>query len=353
MDIDVDPASVLLVARDQLLIGEVTRLAAAAGAVARTVTEPPAALAYWASAGTVLVGPQLVGQMAELRPPRRTRVHVLTRGAAPDRCYREALAVGAESVGELPGSESWLVETLTDRADGTVSRGLTVGIVGGSGGVGASVFAAGLAQIAGRSRSVLLVDGDPLGPGLDRMLGMEQLGGVRWDSMVHSTGRLSGRSMRESLPGRGNLSVLSWPADDLLGLEAAAMREVLSAGSRGFSLVVVDLPRHHDPVVVEALSRCDHVVLLVAASVPGVAAAARVAHRLPQGVRRHLVVRSRRASVPPEHVADVLSLSLVATLADQRGLEEAIDLGVGPVRHRRGPLAKACTATLAGLADVR
>jgi hypothetical protein len=31
---------------------------------------------------------------------------------------------------------------------------------------------------------------------------------------------------------------------------------------------------------------------------------------------------------------------------DQRGLEEAVELGLGPVRRRRGPLARAAKAVL-------
>ena len=351
-----DASTVLVVAHDPLLISDLTRLAAAAGVVPWTVTEAAIALASWTNVGTVLVGAELAGQVAELRPPRRGRVHVVSRGTAPAECFRQALAIGAESVGELPCAEAWLVEMLTDGADGAdgvTERAVTVGVVGGSGGAGATVLSAGLAQVASRCRSVLLVDADPLGPGLDRMLGMERIQGIRWDSLVQSTGRLSGRSMRESLPCKGNVSVLSWPQDDVSGLQATAMREVLSAGARGFELVVVDLPRHHGPVEQEVLARCDNVVLVAPASVPGVAAAARVSRRLPETVRRHLVVRSRRASVASEQVADVLGLPLVTSMADQRGLDEAIDLGVGPVRHRRGPLAKACEATLADVLEVR
>jgi len=37
-------------------------------------------------------------------------------------------------------------------------------------------------------------------------------------------------------------------------------------------------------------------------------------------------------------------------MADQRGLAEALDLGLGPVRSRRGPLAAAARELLAGLA---
>jgi hypothetical protein len=34
-------------------------------------------------------------------------------------------------------------------------------------------------------------------------------------------------------------------------------------------------------------------------------------------------------------------------MGDQRGLAESIDLGLGPVRSRRGPLGRAASAVLA------
>ncbi len=46
----------------------------------------------------------------------------------------------------------------------------------------------------------------------------------------------------------------------------------------------------------------------------------------------------------PEQVARLLAMPLAAVMADQRGLDEAIDLGVGPVRSRRGALARAAQA---------
>jgi hypothetical protein len=38
-------------------------------------------------------------------------------------------------------------------------------------------------------------------------------------------------------------------------------------------------------------------------------------------------------------------------MGDQRGLAEAIDVGLGPVRSRRGSLGRAASSVLAALAD--
>ena len=349
-----DVIAPLLVSADPLLVADVQRLCAAAGVLPEVVRDSAHALRLWTSAPVVLVGEDCAAALAASSPPRRQRVHVLGRSPVGDAMFRDALGVGAETVAGLPASETWLVELLTDAGDGGAAPGVTIGVIGGSGGAGATVFAAALSQMATRVGRTLLVDADPIGAGIDRVLGLESSDGIRWDSMLQTTGRLSSRSLREALPRTGQLSVLTWPADRSATLQAFAMREVLSAGRRGFDAVVVDLPRHRDTVVDEAISRCDHVVLVSTLTVPGVSSAARVAHRLPEATpMRHLVTRGSRGGVTPESVSRLLRIPLLAAMADQRGLDEAINLGAGPARSRRGTLARAARSAAAALLEHR
>jgi secretion/DNA translocation related CpaE-like protein len=345
-----EAAAPLLVSTDPLLVADVQRLAAAAGVTPDVAGDAGAALRLWPSAPVVLVGAETAPALADVRPPRRSRVHVLCRTPAGDTVFREALGVGAETVAGLPESEAWLVEMLTDVGDGAAAPGVTIGVIGGSGGAGATVFAAALARLASASGPTLLLDADPLGAGIDRVLGLESAEGIRWDAMAQTTGRLSSRSLREALPRAGLLSVLSWPVDRSPPVQPFAMREVLSAGRRGFTVVVVDLPRHLDAVVEETVARCDHLVVLSTVTVPAVASAARLARRLPEcGARRHLVTRGRSGGVRPESVGRLLGIPLLCAMGDQRGLDEAIDLGAGPARPHRGPLARAARATVEAL----
>jgi secretion/DNA translocation related CpaE-like protein len=349
-----DVIAPLLVSADPLLVADVQRLCAAAGVVPEVVRDSAHAMRLWTAAPVVLVGDDCATALAAASPPRRQRVHVLGRAPVGDVLFREALGVGAETVAALPASETWLVELLTDIGDGGAAPGVTIGVIGGAGGAGATVFAAALAQTATSVGRVLLVDADPIGAGIDRVLGLEARDGIRWDSMLQTTGRLSSRSLREALPRSEQLSVLTWPTDRPASLQAFAMREVLSAGRRGFDAVVVDLPRHRDAVIEETISRCDHVVLVSTLTVPGVSAAARVAHRLPETTpARHLVTRGSRAGVTPESVSRLLRIPLLATMGDQRGLDEAINLGAGPARSRRGTLARAARSAVASLLAVQ
>jgi secretion/DNA translocation related CpaE-like protein len=269
---------------------------------------------------------------------------VVAWGAVPDELFRTALAVGAEDVAELPRSDSWLTEALTDLGDSAQPRGLVIGVMGGSGGAGATTFACALGQLAGRTGTTVVVDADPLGPGVDRVLGLESQDGVRWDALCQTTGRLSARSLREALPRRGSLGALTWYAGTPGSLQAFAVREVMSAARRGHDTIVVDLPRSADPLVDEVVSRCDLLLVVVVPTVAGIASAARLCARLQDRTGVRLVLRGN--GIPAPEVARVTGVPVVAEMADQRGLAESIDLGIGPVRSPRGPLGRAAREVL-------
>ncbi len=126
------------------------------------------------------------------------------------------------------------------------------------------------------------------------------------------------------------------------------MREALSAARRAHETVVVDLPRWSPAVADELVARCDRLVVVTTATVPAVAATSRMTARLPRGARC-LVVRGR--GVDPRDVARATGVRDVVAMADQRGVDEAIDLGLGPLRGRRGALARAAGEVLALDAD--
>jgi secretion/DNA translocation related CpaE-like protein len=329
-------SAVLILSGDDRLLTDLGRLAAAAGVAPDLVRDPGEGIRRWSPARMILVGADLVGELARLRPPRRERVHVVGDGGS-DPPFREALECGAESVLALPAAEGWLIELLTDAGDGSLAQAKTVGVVGGAGGAGATVFATALAMACAARGPAALIDADVLGAGVDHVLGLEAGEGVRWDALVHATGRLGARSLRESLPARGALSVLAWPADRVPAVDHSAAREVLSAARRGFEVVVLDLPRYPHLLAEELLPRCDLNLLVSTCTVPGVAAAGQVAGRLPAG-RTRLVLRG--GGIEPEQVGAFLDLPIVVSMADQRGLDEALSLGAGPLRHRRGPLAR-------------
>jgi len=340
----------LFVTADESLLEELLRLAAAAGTTPEVAHDVPAALRAWSKAPLVLVGEDLAVPLARAAPTRRDAVFVVLTAPVPDRVFQVALALGAESVAELPRSEGWLVERLTDVVDSGPARGLTIGVVGGSGGSGATIFACALAQVAARSGPSVVIDADPLGPGADRILGLDLADGVRWDALGHTTGRLSARALRDSLPRRDGVAALSWyPGPQPRRLQPFSAREALSAARRGHDTVVLDLPRASDPLVDEIASRCDQVLVTVVTTVAGVAAAMRLCRRFPDPGALGPVVRG--PAMDDETLARAVGSPVLQRMGDQRGLAESIDLGLGPVRSRRGPLGRAAVRVLSSLGD--
>lgn len=333
----------LIVTADEALLDELLRLAAAAGVTPEAAPDAGLALRSWSAAPLVLVGADQATGVARVGPPRRGGVLLVAwQGLSADG-LRLALRIGAQEVVELPTAERWLVERLTDLDDASVAGGLVIGVAAGSGGAGASTFACALGQLAARSGPALVVDADPWGPGLDRLLGLEDRDGVRWGDLDLAEGRLSARSLRDAVPRRDGLGVLTWGPADADPPSPPAMREVLSAGRRGHRVVVVDLPRPTDPLTPELVARCDELVVVSRATVLGLAGAARWCAGHP-AASRHVVVRGRR--VLEDDVAAATGCSSVVVMGDQRRLDERVDLGLGPWPGPRGPLHRAARDVL-------
>lgn len=353
----------LLVTADETLLEELLRLAAAAGATPDVAADPAAVLRAWATAPCVLVGDDVAARAVRCAPERRDGVRVVGWQADTD-TFRAALALGAEEVCELPRAESHLVALLLDLDDLGRAPGAVLGVVGGSGGAGATTLACAVGQVAASYGTALVVDCDPQGPGADRVLGLEQSPGVRWDALLRGGGRLGASSLREAVPSRDGLGVLTWPheaIDDPARSTASreafaeACREAVAAGRRGHDLVVLDLPRAGDELVADLAGRCDLVLVVVVPAVAAVASAQRTCRRLGETEALRLVVRD--SGLDPDEVARVTGVPVAARLPDQRGLSEAVDLGLGPVRSPRGPLARTARTLLAlpevGLAPAR
>lgn len=343
------PAPLILTA-DQGLLGELLPLAAAADVAPVTTHEPLAALASWSRAPVVLLGADLADDVARVAPEKRPHVYVVSHQRAPDDLFRTALQLGAEQVVELAGSSAWLVELLADLTERRTARGRVIGVIGGSGGAGATTFACALGQGAARAGDAVVIDCDPQGPGLDRMLGLERTDGFRWDALCQTTGRLSARALRDALPRAGSLGVLSWYVGaGAQTLQAFAVREALSAARRGHDTVVVDLPRTSDRLVDEVAARCDRLLVVTVGSVLGVSAAARMRARFADHPAVGVVLRGE--TVDAADVESVVRLPVVVQMRDQPRLSEALDLGLGPLRSRRGPLARAVAAVLGAPAE--
>ena len=352
---DGPPARPLLVTEDPDVLEDLLRLAATAGVELEVVRDPAGARRGWGAAPLVLVGPDLVTRLGRSRLPRRAGVVVLGRDLDDASVWQRAVTVGAEHVVFLPDAEPWLVEQLAQAAEQTASQGVVVAVVGGRGGAGATTLAAALAVSAvRRGHSALLVDGDPLGGGIDLVFGGEQVRGLRWPDLSGARGRMPAAELAGALPRLQELSVLSWDRGEGTTLPAEAVAAVLSAGRRAHDLVVVDLPRTLDEAAREVLSTAVTTLLVVPAEVRASAAAARVAAAA-VGLCRdlQLVVRAPGpAGLGGPQVAAALGVPLFAELRDEPGLAIALEHGRAPGGRARSPLGALCDALLAELLPV-
>ena len=299
------------------------------------------ALRSWGAAPAVLVGADQAAALAALGPPRRGQVHVLSLGSAARRAVpRRGRRRGAASVLELPAADDWLVELLTDVGDG----GGAVGgdrsrVVGGSGGVGASVLAAALALTAGRAGPAhARSTSTRSGPGSARAGRRRRAAGVTWAELAESRGRLGARALRDALPGvrRRRRARLAPDGRRSQPPAPALVREVLvgrpARPRLGRARPAAERATRGSPASsAGATTSCW-------SSGPrsgGVAAAATVADRL----RAETPARSRRGQVRggvrrrPRTSPARSGCRCVAELPDQRRLDEHLDLGLGPV-HR-------------------
>ncbi|MGW5094110.1 septum site-determining protein Ssd [Streptomyces nodosus] len=332
----------LIVTEDTELLDDLLRLCAAAGARPEVHPGVPAHRGSWEAAPLVLVGDDAVRRVRGA--VRRRGVVLVGRDQDDPGVWRRGVEIGADHVLLLPDGEQWLVDRIADVAEGVGRPALTVGVIGGRGGAGASTLACALAVTSAREgRRTLLVDADPLGGGLDVLLGGETSEGLRWPAFAASRGRVGGGALEESLPELHALRVLSWDRGDTVAVPPQAVRAVLAAARRRGGAVVVDLPRRVDEGVAEALAQVDVGVLVIPAELRAVAAARRVASAVGMvlGDLRIAVRGPYAPGLDDREVARLLRLPLLGEVPSEK---PPPDGSVPPGAAARGPLARFCSA---------
>lgn len=339
-----------LVTEDPELQDQLLRLCAAASLTPEVVDATTSMRQVWARAHAVLVGDDQASLVSRLGLTRRDRVVLVSLGGDQAPLWRMAVQLGADDVVLLPAEQERLIERLSDLVDGS-GRGTTMAVIGGCGGAGASTTAAAMALTAARSgRQCLLVDADPLGGGIDLLVGCEDRDGVRWPELAATQGRVGAAALRSALPSVGSLAVLAGGRAGPRRTPPALVRTMVSAAQRGSDPVIVDLPRHLDDAATEALLLSDVLAVVATSEVRGVASARSMLDGLRQvcaDVR--VVVREVPGSdLSPTSVAESLALPLAGTVATRRGVARAVNAGMGPLG--RGGLERSCRDILRALA---
>ncbi len=340
----------LLISGDSDLIDDVLRLAAANGIEVHLASDAVSARSHWQLAPLVIVGTDVAGAVASSRMARRRDVVLVTREPTPE-TWECAVDIGAEHVVALPEAERWLIDRLADSGEGPTRGGRVVAVVGSGGGAGASTFAATLAVVAAaRSLRVLLVDADPTGGGLDVLLGIEDVPGVRWPDLAESRGRIGSDSLGGALPAAQGVAVLSWGRTGAVTLAPEGMSAVLDAGVRGYDLVIVDTPRHRDALTDTVLSHAREALLVTTNRVRSVSAAARILEILrARCSATSLVLRDVPRGVQDDAVLAALNVAVVARLPASNAVAGRADEGEPPaVRDAYG---RACLTALHAIVE--
>lgn len=306
---------------------------------AEVVTDLERVAEAWRTAATVLVADDQAERLAGRALPHRDRVFVV--GPRPELLSAWSAPLAARVI-PLPDGTAWLGAILADGS--SRARAPVVVVIGGSGGAGASTLAAALAQQgATRGGGTALVDVDPLGGGIDLLLGAERAGGWRWPRLTSAEGHLG--DLRGYLPVVDGVTVVSMargPAPDLAREPLAA---IVNALRSWHSLVVLDPGRALVPSAREAVRLSSGQFLVVRASVRGVAAARQTLAgydlRAAEVVLRHV-----RGGLPSGLVAEALGLPVVGEVPVEPGLVAAAERGDPPSRVLRRGYRKTLDALL-------
>ncbi|HZN81583.1 MAG TPA: septum site-determining protein Ssd [Mycobacterium sp.] len=342
---------ILALVGDAALRNDVDRVAAAAGLPVVHASDP-SGRSVWTAAVAVVLDVAAARRCAHRALPRRSRV-VLVVGSEPHAAdFEAAIAVGAQQVIALPARDSELMAELSDAAEVSRDgdrRGPVVAVIAGRGGAGASVFSTALAQSATGLSEALLVDADPWGGGIDLVLGCEGEAGLRWPDLAVHGGRLSYSALRDALPQRHGVSVLSGSRTGS-DVDAAPLSAVIEAGSRGGATVICDLPRRSTGAVEAVLDAADLVVIVAPADVRSCAAAAAISPWVSLGnPNAGVVVRGPSpGGLRPTEVAEIVGLPLLAAMRAEPRLADALERG-GLRLRRRSALAAAARRVLAAL----
>ncbi len=337
----------LVISRDPRVVEPVLAAGASVGIVPVVTDADAAVIRSWREAPCVIVGADLAAMVASLGLPRRTGVHVV--GADPDDLVGWSVPLDA-SVIVVPEQSALLASVVDARNDESVGRGRLVRVVGGSGGLGASTIAAGLAQAAGRrSLGAVAVELDPCGGGLDLLFGAETVPGWRWDDLRAAGGRIE--SLAGHLPHVSGVDVLAMSRPSFPGTAhrprrsdnaarigasgappASAVRSVISSLTRSHRLVVVDAGP--GPVTVGDQWAGTRTLLVVGASPRGIVAASARLGLLSTADVSVVVRRGVGRLIDAGSVAAAIGRPLAGVVHDDARLPRAEAAGDPPGRAR-------------------
>ncbi|MBI8989912.1 septum site-determining protein Ssd [Corynebacterium meridianum] len=339
---------ILVAVSDPVLHPEAVHVATVTGRPVIDTLDPKEIARHTPRVGAVLVD---AGGSVHFRTgPRHPHLYLVAPDPGPVD-WRAAMACHAEAALLLPAQSPELLTAL-GRENETSSSGRVLGILGAVGGSGASTLAAAVARELADDAPVL-VDAVDRSGGLDLLLCLEDVSGVRWPEIDLGRGHVELAELRRALPrtpdGIAVLSAARSRIGDPFVLDPERLAGVLDCIRSGTGTAVVDLPA--GAVGARwASNLCDLVILVVPAEVRAVAAAAALtadlaAHRTPC----HTVLRHRSWSgMGVDDMERLTSTDCIAEFGQVAGLPKSCELHGLPGRTPRvlATVARAVAAEL-------
>lgn len=343
------PGGLLVTMVAETLVDDVTRCAAAAGYRVLAV-DPYTGRRAWSDADAVVLDPEAAALVVDAGWPRRAGVVVVGPAGADAELWRAAVHLGAEDAHVLPDADHAVVSALSRLRAPRRGVGLSVAVMGGHGGAGATVLAAAIAVRAAQDLDgdTLLLDLDDLGGGVDLVLGVEHSAGLRWPDLAVDSGQVVAASLHAALPRTSTGVTVLAPrrgAGTRIGADAA--RSVLEAARGAGGMVVADLSRRVDDVALAVLEVVDLVVVVTAATVRGCAATCEVTRRWrPVTDRMGMAVRGPApGGLTASVVASTAGVDLLAAVRSDPRVVAGLESGTLPL-GRRSSLGRAADAVL-------
>lgn len=268
-------------------------------------------------------------------PWSRRHDHLIVVAEDPQRAWPLAIALGSSAL-VTPRDEDQILVALGSAVDGR-SDAAVITVMGAAGGVGASTFAAALAlNASARSWRSVLVDADPVGGGLDLLVGAEDESGPRWPDIRVSNGHVAADALASSLPVVDHVSLLShgrnveWPR---------SVAPVVNGLRRAFDLIVCDVARHGwltgESRSAELVARSSSMVLVVPDDVRGIAAARMLVASSPVPVVAVIARRAGLRGINTEQVEELIKAPVLASVPRLRSVAADVSLGLGVGQSRR------------------
>ena len=273
------------------------------------------------AARMVLIDAALAGTVSH------PNVVLITLGEPNIEIWQKAVATEARYVAFLPDAREWLLQNLIPNP---IKSTQIIGVIGASGGLGASLIASSLAVMFAQSdKTVALAETNFCSGGLDVLWGIEESKGTRWADLIYPSGRISPQDLYRSLPKASGVSILSTDSQD--GRMPASYSEILSDLAQAVDVLVIDLAKSLEVGATELLELCTDLIIVTGSTIRSTSATNQLMQLASKLASAKLIVRMIPGTdLDAQNVSKTLGLQLLGTVTTDQKVVEHLEQGLNP-----------------------